>query len=128
MRVLFPLVLVTAGGSKGFTDQDVYDLEGTVVLPNYVPLSEGRVYLDGDKLKAIPSKEGAFRFSNLSPGSYSLSIDMVGWQFPNYRVELGRDDTKVYYFGTTERVPTPLTMKPMRPVEYYQKPAGVNYM
>ncbi len=95
-------------------------LAGTIFDPANAVLPDAQIFLEseatGAVLIAISDNSGNYRFVDLAPGSYGLSVDVPGFAFfkePHVQIELGRQtrlDVRLLIASTksTVEVTTPV--------------------
>lgn len=69
----------TSDGEVPATDVGNGILEGSIVDNSFVPIPGATVSLVGTERVVHTSPNGHFRFTNLEPGVYRLTVDAVGW-------------------------------------------------
>ena len=68
--------------------QGGYSISGTVSDEDLTPLKGATVFISGTEKISVTDSEGRFLFNGLSPGNYSISLKMLGYQTPSRAVTI----------------------------------------
>jgi hypothetical protein len=81
MRTIFKLLLIVFLSviSTGAIAQGGYDVSGTVTNEKGEPLKGATVFIGGSEKIMPTTDDGRFRFTHVSPGTFTLSVTMVGY-------------------------------------------------
>lgn len=87
-----------------------------------------------DNQKAIPAADGRFEFS-VPPGSYALTVVSAQFIYGDVRIEVMDENYTAYVLqpGTYwdvkgTQINTPVELKPIAVIEYFQKPEQFNFL
>jgi len=61
------------------TAQETLSITGTIKNVKGIKLSDASVFIAGSQKSTITDVDGAFKFSNLSPGTYQVIINLLGY-------------------------------------------------
>eukprot|EP00485_Elphidium_margaritaceum_P010549 CAMPEP_0202703782 /NCGR_PEP_ID=MMETSP1385-20130828/16583_1 /ASSEMBLY_ACC=CAM_ASM_000861 /TAXON_ID=933848 /ORGANISM="Elphidium margaritaceum" /LENGTH=200 /DNA_ID=CAMNT_0049361685 /DNA_START=36 /DNA_END=638 /DNA_ORIENTATION=- len=88
-------------------------------LPEDISPSIARIFMDGGKQIAIPTKNGKFVFRDLPVGDHSMEIHMNGYEWYTYVVDVRADGKiRAYLHGQKEALPPQLIIMPARMAKY----------
>lgn len=67
-------------GLEAQATEDTGIIRGVVLDPAIVPIEGATVRIEGNDMTTVSNEAGAFAFSGLTPGTYFLSIERLGFQ------------------------------------------------
>jgi len=125
-----------AGDGNGESQLSIaqfYPVEGSVALPEELKPSmvEISLTIKGDEhKKTFPRADGAFKFSDVPPGTHLLEVVAMGYYFPSIRVDVSaRLNGKIHaaYAEYRKKVlPPGLLIKLIKQMAYFEKRQDFN--
>lgn len=82
MTTIYKLLLLAILSfiSAGVFAQAQYEVSGTVTNENGEPLKSATVFIGGSEKIMATTDDGRFRFTRISPGTFRLSVNMIGYE------------------------------------------------
>ncbi|XP_060869432.1 ER membrane protein complex subunit 7 homolog [Metopolophium dirhodum] len=127
--VLLSIVLVSLANANGQSEsnRELYDIEGTVMLPNLTTswLAETVIQLKGGEAVGFLRKNGSFLISKVPSGSYIVEVVNPNYVYEPIRVEINSKGKyrarKVNYIQSSHvhQMPYPLEFVNYMPAKYF---------
>eukprot|EP00457_Paulinella_chromatophora_P016044 gb/GEZN01016765.1/.p1 GENE.gb/GEZN01016765.1/~~gb/GEZN01016765.1/.p1 ORF type:complete len:199 (-),score=33.75 gb/GEZN01016765.1/:206-802(-) len=124
--VFLVLILALARGAK------VFSIEGNIKLPKSEKPSFARVVLNGGEYTGLVRHNGNFVIHDLPRGNYVLDVHYTGYMFSQLSVSLSPEsagaEVKASTVGRNDRLAYPLSIRPVRQLQYFQVRPPIQYM
>ncbi|CAH1722128.1 hypothetical protein AGLY_007852 [Aphis glycines] len=127
--VLISIILVSLPNANGQSEsnRELYDIEGTVMLPNLTTswLAETVIQLKGGEAVGFLRKNGSFLISKVPSGSYIVEVVNPNYVYEPIRVEINSKGKyrarKVNYIQSSHvhQMPYPLEFVNYMPAKYF---------
>ncbi|MGC4231997.1 MAG: TonB-dependent receptor [Niabella sp.] len=99
-KLLFPILLFLT--APGFCQPGTGSVSGTIISVDNEPLEMVSVSLPELKQTTLTDTKGSFRFSNITPGNYTIRIQMIGFKQKDIPVTVVANQDAVVNFKLTE--------------------------
>lgn len=126
LLVLLASMLLAKASALAIRETQV--VKGRVVVSDLPTRArEAKVYIQtstGQTLHAFCDKDGWFTFYHVPPGSHMLNADLVGYIFPEVRVDMSSKNGLIraaYAFNKQQTLSSPLVLVPAAVAQYYEK-------
>lgn len=128
-----PVTVAADGRGESLAIAQFYPVEGSVALPEGLMPSmvEISLTINGEEhKKTFPRADGAFKFSDVPPGTHLLEVVAMGYYFPSIRVDVSaRLNGKIHAAFAEDRrkvLPPGLLISPIKQVNYFEKRQDFN--